>query len=571
MFTNLKLRGRIFLGFSIPVILVFGFTGLTYTIGNQVSETFKQVSREQEAIIKTDEMVLRISLMARQVRGYLLAKSAEPLREFEKQRKIYQRAVEAAEKVVDPREKEMFKQMVELGEQFDQLSRETFRLEDQGKHAEAVNYSLQRSKEFVEKYDELNEKLIAKQLEILAQYTGNANSSIQFLILAAALTAMLTLILAAGAASLIWATISRTNRIINQTVNAIVSSSTEIAVTVEQQERSAVQQAAAVNQATTTINELGTSSAQSANQAEFSAESAHKVLVLAESSTAGAKQVLALAESSTTGAKQVLALAESSAAGAKQVLSLAEGGTKTVERSLEGMSILNEKVMAIASQISQLSEQAQQIASITNLVSDVAAQTNMLALNAAVEAVHAGEHGKGFSIVASEIRKLADQSKKSAEKINSLVNHIQTAINSTVIVTDEGRKTTELGIKLSQETAEAFASVTEAINKFVLNSSSGVAEAIGNIVLKSSAGVVESINEDVLSNQQISLMAINDIVERSQQISLTAKQQAIAIQQVVEAMNSLNQGAQQTASGISQTKVGIKNLNEAAQSLNTIV
>ena len=557
MFNKLKLRGRIFLGFSIPVILVFGFTGLTYTIGNQVSETFKQVSREQEAIIKTDEMVLRISLMARQVRGYLLAKNAEPLREFEKQRKMYQRAVAAAEKVVDPREKEMFKQMVDLGEQFDQLSRETFRLEDQGKHAEAVNYSLQRSKEFVEKYDELNEKLIAKQLEILAQYTGNANSSIQFLILAAALTAMLTLVLAAGAASLIWATISRTNRIINQTVNAIVSSSTEIAVTVEQQERSAVQQAAAVNQATTTINELGTSSAQSANQAEFSAESAHKVLVLAESSTAGAKQVLALAESS--------------AAGARQVLSLAEGGTKTVERSLEGMSILNEKVMAIASQISQLSEQAQQIATITNLVSDVAAQTNMLALNAAVEAVHAGEHGKGFSIVASEIRKLADQSKKSAEKINSLVNHIQTAINSTVIVTDEGRKTTELGIKLSQETAEAFASVTEAINKFVLNSSSGVAEAIGNIVLKSSAGVVESINEDVLSNQQISLVAINDIVERSQQISLTAKQQAIAIQQVVEAMNSLNQGAKETASGISQTKVGIQNLNEAAQSLNTIV
>jgi methyl-accepting chemotaxis protein len=158
-----------------------------------------------------------------------------------------------------------------------------------------------------------------------------------------------------------------------------------------------------------------------------------------------------------------------------------------------------------------------------------------------------------------------------AEKINSLVNHIQTAINSTVIVTDEGRKTTELGIKLSQETAEAFASVTEAINKFVLNSSTGVAEAIGNIVLKSSSGVVESINEDVLSNQQISMMAINDIVERSQQISLTDKQQAIAIQQVVEAMNSLNQGAQETANGISQTKVGIKNLNEAAQSLNTIV
>jgi len=123
MFTNLKLRGRVFLGFSIPVILILGFTGLTYTIGNQVSEAFKQVSRAQQVILKTDEMVLRISMMARQIRGYLLVKSEEPLREFEKQSKKYQQAVEATDKVVGPREREMFKQMIELGDQFDQLSR----------------------------------------------------------------------------------------------------------------------------------------------------------------------------------------------------------------------------------------------------------------------------------------------------------------------------------------------------------------------------------------------------------------------------------------------------------------
>jgi methyl-accepting chemotaxis protein len=273
-------------------------------------------------------------------------------------------------------------------------------------------------------------------------------------------------------------------RPINQVANAIAGSSSEIAATVTQQERAAAQQATAVSQTTTTMDELGVSSRQSAEQAE------------------------------------------SAANGARQALSLAESGTQAVGRTLEGMASLKSKVDAIAARICHLSEQTNQIGNITSLVNDLANQTNMLALNAAVEAVRAGEHGKGFAVVASEIRKLADQSKKSTEKINALVADIQAAINTTVIVTDEGTKTVEDGVQIAQQTASAFAGVTDAVNHVFLN---------------------------------------------SQQISLSAQQQAIAIQQVVDAMNALNLAARETASGISQTKVSTQQLNDAAQNLQTIV
>jgi len=329
---------------------------------------------------------------------------------------------------------------------------------------------------------------------------------------------LITLLIGSGITALIVSVIAvllanQTTKSINSIVNSITTSTTEIAATVEQQERVATQQAASVNQTTATMTELGTSSRVSAEQAESAAENARKVL----------------------------ALAESSAAGSRQVLDLAERGTQTVEKTLAGMSTLKEKVGLIGKQTSQLTEQTNQIGSITNIVSDLASQTNMLALNAAVEAVRAGEHGRGFGVVATEIRKLADQSKQSAQKINALILGIQSAIDSTVTATDEGRKTAEESIKLSQETATAFTEVTDAIN------------------------------EIVLSKQQISLIAINDIVVGSQQISLNAKQQAIAIEQVVDAMNNINQGASQTASGITQTKVGIQKLNEAAQDLKAIV
>ncbi|MEP0868264.1 CHASE3 domain-containing protein [Trichocoleus desertorum AS-A10] len=257
---------------------------------------------------------------------------------------------------------------------------------------------------------------------------------------------------------------------INQVATAIASSASEIAAAVEQQEHTATQQAAAVSETTTTMDELSASSRQSAQQAEAAANSAQQALILVDGNGLGGRQLG------------------------------------------EHNSSLRDKVGQIAEQILRLSEQTNQIGSISSLVSDLANQTNMLALNAAVEAARAGEHGRGFAVVAAEIRKLADQSRKSAERISSLVSDVQNATNSTVMVADEGTKTVE--------------------------------------------GIVT---------------AMNNITVNNQQISLTAKQQAIAIEQVVDAMISLNQRALETASGISQTKASTQKLNEAAYDLKVVV
>ncbi|MBW4682677.1 MAG: MCP four helix bundle domain-containing protein [Microcoleus vaginatus WJT46-NPBG5] len=270
------------------------------------------------------------------------------------------------------------------------------------------------------------------------------------------------------------------DRAITGIINEIVSSSTEISATVEQQERIAQEQATSVRQTTTAMDELGASSRQSAEQAE------------------------------------------AAAAGASVALTLAEGGSQAVQRTLGGMTELQQKVRGIAGSTVLLSQQTAQIREISSVVRDLAGQTNMLALNAAVEAVRAGEQGKGFAVLAAEIRKLADESKKSADKINALVANIETASNSTVLATDEGTKTVEESVKIAQETADTFRSVSEAIEQICVS---------------------------------------------NQQIALTSRQQAVAIDQVIYAMNTINAGAKQTASGITQTKVGIDNLKQAAQNI----
>ncbi|WP_309743941.1 methyl-accepting chemotaxis protein [Chamaesiphon sp. OTE_20_metabat_361] len=277
---------------------------------------------------------------------------------------------------------------------------------------------------------------------------------------------------------------NRITKFIQQLADSIANSTGTIVDTVEMQEVTVNMQANSAIDTSKTVNELGAISFQSAAQAEASAN------------------------------------------GARQALSLSEDGTRAVQQTLQGMTGLRDKVDAIASQIVNLSEQTGQITVVSDLVADLASQTNMLALNAAVEAARAGEQGRGFSVVADEIRKLADQSKKSADKINALADDIQSAINRTVMVTDEGTKTVNEGIDLAQATAATFAGVTDAVNNVFLN---------------------------------------------SQQISTSAKQQAVSIQQVLSSMTNISQGSQESAIGMHQVKMTTKELTQVADELKAAV
>jgi len=324
-------------------------------------------------------------------------------------------------------------------------------------------------------------------------------------------------------------------------VNVIVSSASQIGSTVEEHERIASQQASSVSETTTTMDQLNASSRQSAEQAEAGEINAQKVLKMVEEGTAGARQVLELGEEGSNAAHKVL--------------QLAQDGTEVVKKTVHGISYLEEKVLSLANQIMRLSQQINQIGSITNMVSDMASQTNMLALNASVEAVRAGDSGKGFGVVAAEIRKLADQSRTSADKINDLVIDIQNLINATVMVTDEGKANAKESIDLSEKTAEAF---------------NGVVGAINQVILRNQGMIVDAINSIVLKNQEMTLEQIQEAVMTNKQIALTSQQQAVAIEQVVVAMNKINSGSQETVAGITQTKQGIQNLKEAANSLKAL-
>ncbi|MBD2151361.1 methyl-accepting chemotaxis protein [Pseudanabaena sp. FACHB-1277] len=483
MFNNLKLRGKMLFGYSVPVALIAGLAIGVYTTSQIVDKSFEHALVANDRARVSDALELRVSQIARQSRGYALTLDKELLDRYESGVKNLNEVQDKALVLVKdalPEQKERMNKMVAFTDQYEKITRSQIEAAKAGNRKLVVD-NVEQGAELLKSFETVMKEFDTRQAEVIKNAENTTKNALGLLVTMSVLGALASLVIALIVAFVISSAIANT---LNQAASEIASSSAQIASAVEEQERTVSQQASSVNETSTTMGELGTSSRQSAEQAEVSAS------------------------------------------GARHALSLTESGTKAVRQTLDEMTTLKDKVGAIAEQILRLSEQTNQIGNISGLVGDLANQTNMLALNAAVEAARAGDHGKGFAVVAEEIRKLADQSKKSAEKINTLVSDIQTAINSTVMVTDEGNKTVNEGLSLARSMAEAF---------------TGVSDSINNVFIS------------------------------SQQISLNAKQQAVAINQVVEAMNAINLGSRETASGVSQIKVSTHQLNAAAQKLQAVV
>lgn len=162
-----------------------------------------------------------------------------------------------------------------------------------------------------------------------------------------------------------------------------------------------------------------------------------------------AENAISTAEDLKESAKKTKQNAQNVTNKANLSLDFSQKEQESVRANIEKMLVLRQKIQVIAELILELSEHTQQIGETIAVIDDIAEQTNMLALNAAVEAARAGENGKGFSVVAGEIRKLADESKQATSKITSLIKDIQQATNSTVMATEEGSKEIEAGVKIA--------------------------------------------------------------------------------------------------------------------------
>jgi methyl-accepting chemotaxis protein len=210
----------------------------------------------------------------------------------------------------------------------------------------------------------------------------------------------------------------------------------------------------------------------------------------AEQGQAVTRQAAGLQETQVTAQeiRQTSLMAAQKAQGILQIAERAEevsaSGEKAIEESRRGLNEIRTLVDEIARKINQLGERTHQIGTITEAVKDLADQSNMLALNAAIEAVRSGEHGRAFSVVAREIRALADQSIQSTNRAREILEDIGAAVREAVAITERGGQRMEAGLIQVQRSGENL----RELSGMVKESSSAVRQ-IAAAVAQQNAGI----------------------------------------------------------------------------------
>ncbi|MBT3385829.1 MAG: methyl-accepting chemotaxis protein [Prolixibacteraceae bacterium] len=267
------------------------------------------------------------------------------------------------------------------------------------------------------------------------------------------------------------------------------------------------------------VNTLASSSSEIlATTSQIAAGTAEAASSISETS-ATVEEVCQAAQLSTDKAKNI-------SEGAKQTVQVTTTGQKAVEKTISGMNDIREQMATIANTIVNLSEQSQLIGSIIASVNDVADQSNLLAVNAAIEASRAGEQGKGFSVVAQEIKTMAEQSKKATAQVRGILNEIQKATSAAVMATEQGSKAVEIGVKQSLEAGESIRLLSE---------------------------------------------NTNEAMHATTQIAASSQQQLVGMEQIGLAMESIKQAGMENASGMKQSKDTAQDLNELGLKLKQIV
>ncbi|MBG9587249.1 methyl-accepting chemotaxis protein [Cytobacillus firmus] len=222
---------------------------------------------------------------------------------------------------------------------------------------------------------------------------------------------------------------------------------------------------------------------------------------------------------------------------AENTLLATQKGNEYIQKTINQMGTVSNSVTLSASVISQLGDRSKQIEKIITIISNISDQTNLLALNAAIEAARAGEHGKGFAVVADEVRKLAEQSQKSAVEIANLVKIIQNETENAIQSMERGLSEVNYGEEQIQEVGKIFReivdstkNVTEQIQDVsaIFEEMSAGSEQVSASLTNSTAIAKESVNSiDIMQDQ-----SINQIEEMKQ-----LKNSSFELEATVEKLN----------------------------------
>ncbi|SHH08804.1 Methyl-accepting chemotaxis protein [Desulfosporosinus lacus DSM 15449] len=284
-----------------------------------------------------------------------------------------------------------------------------------------------------------------------------------------------------------------------------------------------------VEQVSSSSRQVASSSQQLSIGAEQSAQASHQVaLAITEVSLGAEKQLSAVNETSASveemsaGIQHMLENAKVVVKSSEKTALSASEGSQAIDKTIQQMVNIERTVTGSADMVTNLGERSKEIGQIVDTISGIAAQTNLLALNAAIEAARAGEQGRGFAVVADEVRKLAEESQEASKQIATLISGIQQDTQKAVLSINEGTHQVKLGTEVAETAGQAFNEISELINQV-----SSQIEEISEEIRQMAAG-----SERIVSSISDINETSKEITGQTQTVSAATEEQSASVEEI---------------------------------------
>lgn len=363
---------------------------------------------------------------------------------------------------------------------------------------------------------------------------------------------------------------------LNATAIRIADSTDALATSVEETSASMEEMVSSINNVNESIHELSSAVESTSSSIEQLSATIKEVASSAEELASASEETLSAVSEITSAIKEVEVNAKESARLSEKVTNDSVTlGMASVEKTIEGMKNIKSSVERTAEFITKLGGRSDEIGKILTVIDEVTDQTTLLALNAAILAAQAGEHGKGFSVVADEIKDLAERTSFSTQEISSLIQAVQLEVKNAGEAMREGLRSVEEGFRLSREAGDSLRKILESSKK-----SSEMALSIERSTTEQSKAArlvaeamerVRNMTDQIAkatSEESKGILLIIKATEKmrdvSQQVSKATEEQSIGSRQISQAMEIVSDKTHQISRSLSEHKIATQHI------LNTV-
>ncbi|MGG0857670.1 methyl-accepting chemotaxis protein [Metabacillus fastidiosus] len=556
---------KLIYGFAVVLFILIVMIGVSYYEIDVVDDTYSSViENEAEKAVEFKELQVIAKRETISLRGYLLLGNEQSLQDFEITRAEYKEKSEHLLETLEISQSiQMLKELNQIENEYAQFAEQTFELKRQN-DTDAVNALISsQGPDIINRFDEQLNKLSTFQDDLLEKGSKDASEKVADTKVEILVLGILAVLIGIGIAIFIGRLISKpvieianaATKISNGdlTVNDIkVKNRDEIGdlansfnqmagnlrLLIEKVSLNSIQVAssaeeltAGAEQTTQATHQIATSIQEVAGGAEIQGQGANESSLAMKEMTVGIQQV-----AQTTSFVSELAMETSNEA---------INGNNSLQKVIHQMNTISEVVDNSASVVKELGEHSKEIEKIIEVITSIADQTNLLALNAAIEAARAGEHGRGFAVVADEVRKLAEQSKKSADQIAGLIRKIQGDTTNAVDVMDKGTQEVKVGIIVVHEAEEGFKKILRLIQQVTaqIQEASATSEEI--------SVSVEKVNTSI---EEIARIA-QDSASNTQNVASASEEQLASMEEITSSASDLSKMAEELQLHINQFKV----------------